>query len=203
MHKNCLYMNVRSRLRLLLWISLPAQTEKASPIGSADLAQGVSWISRAADRFRQRATSLPEHTFHRGGSCRITNSLKEWNTKGSDGVAAIVQNRKRNIDYTLYLITFSLVKSALFNLGQALAQIARRAHSIALAPELDSPRRYFGDLIRQDHLPRCRTHEVANPASLHVKAAGERRIDLGDDYNTVSVEHSQMTRLVDLTRDVP
>jgi hypothetical protein len=57
--------------------------------------------------------------------------------------------------------------------------------------------------MRQDYLSRCRTHEVANATSLHVKAAAERRIDLGDDYKTVSVEHSQMARLVDLTRDVP
>jgi len=82
--------------------------------------------------------------FHRGGSYRILNSLKEWNAKGSDAVATIVQNRKRNIDYTLYLITFSLVKSALFNLGQVLTQIARRARSIVLTPELYSSRRDFG-----------------------------------------------------------
>src|SRR5579864_6075073 len=142
--------------------------------------------------------------FHRGGSYRILNSLKEWNAKGSDAVATIVQNRKRNIDYTLYLITFSLVKSALFNLGQVLTQIARRARSIVLTPELYSPRRDFGGLIRQDYLSRSRTHKVANAPSFHVKAAAaERRINLGHDYDTVSVEHSQMARLVDLTRDLP
>jgi hypothetical protein len=157
----------------------------------------------ATDRFRQRATGLPEYTFHRGGSCRIADSLKEWNAKGSDGVAAIVRNRKRNIDYTLYIITFSLVKSPLFNLGQVLAQIARRTHSIVLTPELYNPREDFGGLMRQDYLSRCRTHQVSDATSLHVKAAAERRIDLGDDYNTVSVEHSQMARLVDLARDVP
>jgi hypothetical protein len=127
--------------------------------------------------------------------------LKKWNAKGSDAAAAIVQNRKRDIDYTLDLITFSLVKSALSNLGQVLAQIARRARAIVLTPEIYSPRRDFGDLIRQDYLSRCRTHEVANAASFHVKAAAtERRINLGDDYDTVSVEHSQMARLIDLTR---
>ncbi len=49
----------------------------------------------------------------------MIDSFKEWNAKGSDGVAAIVQNRKRNIDYALYFITFSLVKSVLFNLGSS------------------------------------------------------------------------------------
>jgi hypothetical protein len=130
--------------------------------------------------------------------------LKEWNAKGSDGVAAIVQNRKRNIDYTIYLVTFSHVKSALFNPCQVLVQIARRAHSIVLTPELYRPGRNFRGLMRQDYLPRRRMHEVANATSLHEKAAAaERRIDLGDDYNAVSVEHSQMARLVDLIRDVP
>src|SRR4029077_15418455 len=86
----------------------------------------------ATDRFRQRTTGLLEQTFHRGGSCSITDSLKERNAKGTDGVAAIVQNRERNVDYTLYLITFSLVKSTLSNLGQVLAQISRRVHSIVL-----------------------------------------------------------------------
>src|ERR1700730_1957765 len=117
-------------------------------IGSADLAQGILWIGHPTDRFRQRTTGLPEHTFHRGGSCRIPDPLKEWNAERSDTVAAIVQNRKRNIDYTLYLIAFSLVKAALFNLGQVLAQIARRVCSIVLTPELYSPRRGFGGLVR-------------------------------------------------------
>src|SRR6266851_641618 len=172
-------------------------------IGSADLAlaQGIFWIGHTTDRFRQRATGFPEYPFHRGGSCRIPNSLKEWDAKGSDAVTAIVQNRKRNIDYPLYLITFSLVKSALFNLGQVSAEIARRARSIVLTPELYNPGRDFGDLVRQDYLSCCRTHEVANATGFHVKAAAaERRIGLGDDYDPVSVEHSQMARLVDLTR---
>src|ERR1700756_2467729 len=169
------------------------QTDQTSRIGSADLAQGVFWISRAADRLRQRATSLPEHASHRRGSGRIADSLKEWNAKGSDGVAAIVQNRKRNIDYTLYLVTFSLVKSELFNPGQVLVQIARRAHSMVLAPELYRPGRDFRGLMRQDYLPRCRMHEVANATSLHEKsAAAERRIDLNDDDNAMPVEHSQV-----------
>jgi len=133
----------------------------------------------------------------------MIDSLKEWNAKGSDGVAAIAQNRKRNIDYALYFITFSLVKSVLFNLGQVLAQIARRAFPIMFTPEPYSPRGDVGGLMRQDYLSRCRTHQVTNATSLYVKAAAERRIDLGDDYNAVSVEHSQMARLVDLTRDVP
>src|SRR5207244_2195526 len=92
----------------------------------------------------------------------INISFPVLNAKGSDAVPAIVQNRKRDIDYTLYLVTFSLIKSALFDLGQMLAQIARRARSIVLTPELYSPRRDLGDLIRQDYLSRCRTHEVAN-----------------------------------------
>src|ERR1700758_719978 len=124
------------------------------------MAQGLFWIGHTTDRFRERTTGLPEYTFHSRGSCRILNSLKERNAKGSDAVAAIVQNRKGNIDYTLYLITFSLVKSALFNLGQVLAQIARRTRSIVLTPQLYSPRRDFRDLIRQDYLSRCRTPEV-------------------------------------------
>src|SRR5260370_36180765 len=173
-------------------------------IGSADLAQGIFWIGHTTDRFRQRATGLPEFPFHGGGSSRIRNSLKEWNAKGSDAVAAIVQNRKRNIDYSLNLVTFSLVKSALLNLSQVLAQIARRPRSIVLTPVLYSPRRGFGDLIRQDYLSRCRTHEVADATSFHIKAAAaEWRIALCDDDNTVALEHSQMARLVDLTRDLP
>ena len=142
----------------------------------------------ATDRFRQRATRLREHTLHRGASCRMIDSLKEWNAKSSDGVAAIVQNRKRNIDYALYFITFSLVKSVLFNLGQVLAQIARRALSIMPTPEPYSPRGDFRGLICQDYLSRCRTHKVANATSLYVKAAVERRIHLGDDYNPIPVE---------------
>ena len=133
----------------------------------------------------------------------MIDSLKEWNAKSSDGVAAIVQNRNRNIDYALYFITFSLVKSVLFNLGQVLAQIARRALSIMLTPEPYSPRGDFRGLICQDYLSRCRTHKVANATSLYVKAAVERRIHLGDDYNPIPVEHSQMARLLDLTRNVP
>jgi len=101
------------------------------------------WLVHTTDRFRQRGTGLPEYTFDRGGSRRIPNSLKEWNAKGSYAVTAIVQNRKRNVDYTLYLIAFSLVKSALFNLGQVLVQIAESARSIVFAPELYSPRRNF------------------------------------------------------------
>ncbi len=133
----------------------------------------------------------------------MIDSLKERSAKGSDSVAAIVQNRKRNIDYALYFIPFSLVKSVLFNLGQVLAQIARRAFPIMLTPEPYSPRGNFRGLMRQDYLSRCRTHQVTNATSLYVKAAAEGRIDLGDDYNTISVEHSQMARLLDLTRDVP
>ena len=126
----------------------------------------------------------------------MIDSLKEWNAKGSDGVAAIVENRKRNIDYTLYLITFSLVKSALnprcLILVKCWPKSRRGRIPLCLHRKLHSPRRDFGGLMRQDYLSRCRTREVANATSVHVKAAAERRIDLGDDYNAVSVEHSQM-----------
>jgi len=73
----------------------------------------------------------------------MVDSFKERNAQGSDGVAAIVQNRKRNIDYALYFIAFSLVKPVLLNLGQVLAQIARKTLSIMLTPEAHSPRRDF------------------------------------------------------------
>ena len=46
--------------------------------------------------------------------------------------------------------------------------------------------------MREDYLPCCRPHEVANAARLHIKAASLRSIDLGDDYDSISIEYPQM-----------
>src|SRR3984957_20958128 len=104
------------------------------------------WSTGATHSFRKQRTGFFQDPLHRGRVGLIADSLQEWNAESSDGVATIIQDRKRNVDHALHLVARSFLISTPLDLSQTRVKIAWRARFVLLTPKLDRPGGGFGSL---------------------------------------------------------